>query len=369
MKKIRIIFFIGSFCVGGKERRLIELLTYLKNKGGYEMMVILAFDEIAYPKFKELNIDHVILNKKPNNKNIGVFFKLFKICKDFKPDIIHTWGSMQSFYMIPASKLTGAPLINSQITDAPPQLPGNLFLKFTNYCNFKFSSLILANSYAGLIAYKMDKSPKSKVIYNGLNLSRFDHLPDPTMIKRKYKITTPYAVVMTASFSPNKNWDYFFEVAKYVTGKDTSISFIGIGGPNKNNPIYTRMVTLSNGHDKILFPGCITEVEAFVNACDIGLLFSTNGEGISNSILEYMALGKPVIADECGGTTELVQEGVNGFFTTNRTIKDVGNLIIELINNANNINEIGRKGQESIHSTFTLEKMGSEFEKIYRAFA
>ena len=56
-----------------------------------------------------------------------------------------------------------------------------------------------------------------------------------------------------------------------------------------------------------------SNVESIVNTFTIGVLNSASihGEGISNSITEYMALGKPVIATDCGGNRELVEDGEN----------------------------------------------------------
>ena len=61
--KIRILFFIGKLGAGGKERRLIELLTYLKEKGGYELMLVLTKDIIHYPYFYKLDIPCKIIEK------------------------------------------------------------------------------------------------------------------------------------------------------------------------------------------------------------------------------------------------------------------------------------------------------------------
>ena len=363
---MKILFFIGSLGNGGKERRLVELLTYLKEKKDYEVVLLLAFNQIDYPQFYNLNIDYIDLQKKTNSKDVSLFFKIHHIIKQYKPDIIHTWGSMQTFYMIPSAIIQHIPLINSQITDAPPKLRFSLFTRFVNACNFKFASIILANSKAGLRAYGMHTSPKSKVIYNGLNLNRFTNLPNPKSIKEKYHIQTEYAVVMSASFSPNKDYQRFYKVASYVTSKNKNITFIGVGAIVNNNPNYDRLVKLAKGNNQILFPGRISEVEALVNACDIGVLFSTQGEGISNAILEYMALGKTVIVDECGGTPEYINEGENGFFTTNRNIEEVGNLIIDLINKPEERKRIGDNAIKTIQAMFTLEHMGSEIENIYK---
>ena len=59
--------------------------------------------------------------------------------------------------------------------------------------------------------------------------------------------------------------------------------------------------------DKIIFLGKIANVENIINIFDIGILITNSkvhGEGVSNSIIEYMALGKPVIATRGGGTDQ-----------------------------------------------------------------
>lgn len=363
---MKILFFIGSLCSGGKERRLVELLSYLKKMGGYEILLVLAFQGVDYPKFFELGINYICLNKKANSKDFSVFFEIDTICKQFKPDIIHSWGSMQTFYMIPSALLRNILLVNSQIADAPPKLHMNTFSRFVNTMNFKFSSEILANSRAGLRAYGVERVKKTKVIYNGLNMNRFEHLASMESIKNKYGIHTSFSVVMCASFSAMKDWDRFYDVADYVTQKVNDISFIGVGSV-VDKILFERISTLSKDNPHILLPGSTTEVENLVNACDIGVLFSTNGEGISNSILEYMALGKTIVVDECGGTPEFVQNGENGFFTTNLTMVQIGDLIIELCYNEELRKKIGAKGRETILNKFTLEKMGNEFEKLYKS--
>ena len=65
--------------------------------------------------------------------------------------------------------------------------------------------------------------------------------------------------------------------------------------------------------DKIIFTGKQKHVESIINIFDIGVLCSCYGEGISNTIMEYMALGKPVIATDCGGNKEIVVHNVTGF--------------------------------------------------------
>src|SRR6056297_2467328 len=115
---MKILFFIGSLRTGGKERRLIELLSYLTAQNDkYDLLLVINYDYIDYPAFEKLNIPCKVLGKKPNHKDPNLFFQFHKICQEFKPDIIHVWGAMQAFYAIPASLIMRIPIVNSQIAN------------------------------------------------------------------------------------------------------------------------------------------------------------------------------------------------------------------------------------------------------------
>src|SRR5690606_37554407 len=102
VEKIKILFFIGTLRAGGKERRLVELLTYLKNKGLYEMEIIFTSCEIHYPDFFLLGIPYEVIKKVFQKNDPTVVYSFYKLCKKKNPDIIHSWGRVQSFYTLPA---------------------------------------------------------------------------------------------------------------------------------------------------------------------------------------------------------------------------------------------------------------------------
>ncbi len=282
---MKLLFFIGSLGSGGKERRLVELLTWLKKNASYKLFIVLTFDRIHYPSFYDLNVDYIILNKTPKFKDPGIFFRLYKICRRFKPDIIHTWGSMQTFYMLPNKLILKTPLVNSQITSAPPQKMKIGFESFINWANFRFSNMILSNSKAGLVSYGFNKeSKKCRVIYNGFNPKRIINLPSKNEARRIFEIKTKYVVVMVGKFSDNKDFFKFVEVCKIVGNDRSDITFITAGEGKHLNALKNKAARERTKN--LLILGRITNVEELVNACDIGILFSPNGEGISNSIME-----------------------------------------------------------------------------------
>lgn len=363
---MKILFFIGTLCSGGKERRLIELLLYLKNHTDYSLMLVMRRNQIQYPAFHILNIPYKILTENYKKGDKTLHFKFYKICKEYKPDIIHAWGEMPAFVSLLAVILLKIPHINSQITDAPPNIKKWSFQNVINKINFRFSTTILANSYSGIKAYKVEHL-NSKVIYNGINLDRFINLPDKQSIRIKYGIETSYVVIMVASFSDNKDFDRFIEVAKVMNRLNNDVAFLAIGDGIHLEQIKKRV--LDERIQNVLFSGRINDVESLVNIADIGLLFSNkvvHGEGISNSITEYMALGKPVIANDAGGTKEIVKYGVNGYLIKGETIEEIAYLISYLIDNKEIRLKMGQAGRKLIYESFTIEKMGKEFEKVYQ---
>lgn len=365
VSKPRILIFIGSLRSGGKERRLIELLTYFRTKHLFEFLVVLTRNEIHYKDFFKLDIPHKVIYKKWKRNDLTIFYQFYQICKQYRPHLIHTWGQMQSFYALPAVLGQRVPLVNSQITGAPEKPIRSFSFNLINRLNFRFSTVVIANSKAGIEAFHPPVR-KSKVIYNGINLNRFKNLPLVDEVKEKYGITTPYAVLMAASFSPTKNYGLFYQVAEKVTRLRNDITFLGVGAYDFKGSEYTRLVEKSSGNNRILFPGRINDVEALVNACTIGVLFSANGEGISNSIMEYMALGKPVIAHKAGGTKELVRHNENGFLIENEADEEIAQMIIDLIDNQEKRQSFGEESKRIIEAQFSLDSMGKAFEHAYK---
>ena len=364
----KILFFIGGLVSGGKERRFVELLSYLKSTGGYDMLVVTTTSEVHFPAFFDLNIPLEKINTKGLLKTAGIPLELRKIALQFQPDVIHTWGRMQNFYALPSKMILGIPLINSQITNASPYT--SQVNRIIDRINFRLSDLILSNSYAGIEAYQPPVS-KTRVIYNGMNLGRFVNLPEKSAVKEKFKITTPFCVVMVATFSKNKDYERFFNVAAKVLESRKDITFVGVGYFHRDASLYKKCQSLIKNNPLMLMTGVISDVEALVNAADLGVLFSNkevHGEGISNAVLEYMALGKAVIANDAGGTKEIIKDGENGHLVDQESIDELSNKIKYLIDNPRKREELGASGKSLVEQNFSIQKMGHNFSKLYDDF-
>lgn len=360
---MKILFFIESLHSGGKERRLVELIKGLIDYPDIECELVLTRKEIHYKDIFSTGIKIHTIERKFIKKDPRLFFLFYKICKKYKPDIVHVWGNLPAIYAIPAKVLLGFKMINSQITDAPVKAPGGLL---SHKITFPFSDLIIANSYAGLKSYSAPTS-KSMVIYNGFNFNRIDNLIDQQQIKRKFIITTPSVVGMVGQFHNRKDYFTFLEAAKIIINNRNDVSFMGVGSGHNLNKCKD---IAGRNNNRIIFTGRQEDIESIINIFNIGVLITNDkvhGEGISNALMEYMALGKPVIASRGGGTQEIVTDNKTGFIIDPKNPEQLAEKINLLLDNNTLANEMGRMSKKRIENDFNISKMTSAYIHLYQS--
>jgi len=361
---MKILFYIDTFLAGGKERRLLELMKGLKKNPDIQFELVLMDKNIHYQEVFELDIKiHYLIRKK--KKDLTIFRKLYAICKNYKPDFVHCWDSMSAIYLIPVLKVLNIKFINGMITDAPG-VTGirNKFWRRAQL-TFPFSNVIIGNSRAGLAAYNAP-ALKSICIHNGFNFNRINTLMDADQIKEQLDIKTKYIIGMVASFSRYKDYETYFAAAQSLLAKRKDITFLAIGS-DTNSPLCKNLIDERYlKHFKLL--GKRSDVESLVDIMDITIL-STFTEGISNSILEYMALSKPVIATAGGGTGELIEDKKTGFLVNPLNSEELAEKIEILLNDDNLRIKMGIAGRERIVNHFSINKMVDEFVVHYRRVA
>lgn len=362
-----ILFLIDSMTSGGKERRLTELMKRLCGYPDIKFELAVMSKEIHYQEVFDLKIPiHYILRKR--KKDLSVFSKFYKLCKETKPDIVHCWDGMTAIYISPICKILKIKLVNGMIVDTP------IHFNFLNQSwirsklTFPFSDMIIGNSEAGLKAYKAPKK-KAVCIYNGIDISRFENLKDPKILLKEIfgeESAGDFIIGMVAAFEDRKDYKTLVEAALILIESEPNIRFVLVGtGKNFNEIDKSIPIHLKN---KILLLGKRSDVESIVNIFDIGVLLTNSkvhGEGISNSILEYMALSKPVIATKGGGTNELVSDQINGYLIDTESINQLVDRITFLKSKAQLRNEIGKNGKSLIIGNFNANLMTRNYVSQY----
>ena len=358
---MRILFFIDSYPAGGKERRLLELMKGLKATPGISFGLVIMSNDIHYREIFELGIPvHQVIRK--TKKDLSVFSKFMKLCREFKPDIVHCWDSMTAVYLVPVCRILGIRLVNGMIVDAPAKQNFRNKVWLRAKLTFPFSSRVIGNSKAGLKAYGAP-AKRSVCIYNGFNFNRADSLQDGIAMKKKLGIGPEYVIGMVASFSIFKDYPTFFGAAEKLLVKFPGITFLAIGD-DTDSPEAISLVSEMN-RKNFRFLGRSSGIESLVNIMDICVL-STYTEGISNAILEYMAMGKPVIATDGGGTSEIVEDGRTGYLVRTSDPVQLAEKMEILINDPVLRSRMGEAGKQRVREIFSIDSMMNGFISEYR---
>ena len=345
---IKLLYVCDGLRAGGKERQLSEIIKNI-DKQKFELGII-TFNKNGH--FSELIKKYVSfykeLSKRPTR--LEPFFTIWKVFQDFKPDIVHTWDSLSSLYSYLPTRIFKSKLIDGSIRDAGIEKGWQLYLK---RFFLKRADLVISNSYAGLKNY----SVVGDVMYNAIDMNRF-----------KPKIENgEFNIIMVANFTDYKDHQTFIN-ASVALLYESIVDNVFLAGDGPHKQKFSDYI--ASKHNSLLkrfhFLGTIKNVEDYLTKCKVGVLCSTSkfGEGISNSVLEYMATGLVPVATNLGGTSEIIEDRINGFlFQEGRS--DQLFAIVKKIKEEYLYDKLNFYSQFTIESKFSLSKNLSNLQKAY----
>jgi len=359
-RRLRILHFVDSLRVGGKERQIVELLKGLCRSSSVESIVVTMGTEQFYlADIQRLGIPLFYLLRKVR-WDPTVFPRLLRILLKFRPDIIHTNSEMAMSYAWPLARLMNIRIINNTIRNA---FSGNGLRWRWHELMLPLADARVANSKAGFASRGMrHDGPGNYVIYNGFDLERFETRGGLGSEALGFDPKGRKVVGMVAEFSDYKDFPTFIRAAQKVLAQRQDVVFVAVGD-GKNLDVCKRMV--SPGEKSIRFLGERKDVKALVQQMDIGVL-CTFTEGISNSVMEYMAAGKPVVVTDGGGSSELVADGETGFLVPSSNPTAVAEKVELLLGDAEKAQEMGVAGRRRLEKQFSLEQLVEHNLRIYQ---
>ncbi len=336
---VRVLYLVDSLRVGGKERQICELLKALNADQSIDALVVTMGTEQFYvAEIQKLGIPLVYLLRR-FRWDPSVFTRLLRILREFRPDIIHTNSEMAMSYAWPLARLMGIRIINATLRNAfSGSGPRWQWHKLMLY----LADARISNSQAGFASRGLHHDSRGNhVIYNGLDLNRFHSQVSVRRNESDLKADGRKVVGMVAEFSDYKDFPTFIRAAQSIVAKRDDVIFVMVGG-GKNLEACRQLVV--PGGDRIQFLGQRTDVEPLIQQMDIGVL-CTFTEGISNSVMEYMAAGKPVVVTDGGGSAELIENGIHGFLVPQGEYKGVAEKIELLLDQSGQATRLGIAGR------------------------
>lgn len=356
---MRVAYIIDSLRVGGKERQTVELLKGLAFHDQLSVLLICMGPESFFePQLANTSVRiHRLLRHR--RWDVGMFARLYGVLNDFRPDIIHTTCWMTSLYGLPLARWLHVKMVNGSIRNA--------FARRTlrwrvERLLLKLSDARLANSKAGLLSRGF--SPKgggNHVVHNGFDFARTADKGSGVKQQVLDSFKGRKIVGMVAQFKDDKDYETYFEAARLLLGKRKDVVFLAVGD-GKNFQDFRRRFGTVGG---IEFLGRQQAVEAVISTFDVGVL-ATFTEGIPNCVMECMALGKPVVVTDGGGSSELVLNGVTGFLVPPRDPVSLEERIAYCLDHPEEAIQLGRAGHIRLANVFSIGQLIEGTLSVYR---
>ena len=230
-----------------------------------------------------------------------------------------------------------------------------IFLKPIIRRVWKNAAAVIANSQ-GLkeLALKTDRNAKIDVIYNGVNVEDFS----PRNNRKNGDIT----ILTVARLIKRKGVDDLIIAVPAIVKEHKNIKLRIIGEGNMENELkaLAQQLKISKYID---FLGYVphNEISNYYSTSDIFVLPSRN-EGMSNTVLEAMASGLPVITTDTGGTRELIDS--NGIIIPGEDSDAISNAVLNLINDHKLRENMGMKSR-MIAESMSWKNVAEKYYKLY----
>ncbi len=371
MKK-RVLQFIGSFHQGGSERQAVSLTRLIKSEASYDVfLATLNKEGVLLDEINSLELPEIEEYKLTSFYNLN-FIKQVRRCaaylRENKIDLVHTHCFYANIFGMAAATLAGVP-----VRVASKRETGKMRTAaqdFVERLAFGRADAIVVNAAAvrDHLTQNSIEPEKIRVIYNGLDFSRFSNSDnDKLRTLESFRLPTDETirfVTLVANLRHAvKNVPNLLRAAKIVTAKIPDAHFV-IAGEGELESDLKSMATELGLNGNAHFIGRCSDVPALLDISDICVLTST-AEGFANSILEYMAAGKAVIATNVGGAAEAIVDGETGYLIPSGDDPALAAKLIELLGDGHKAARFGAEGKRVVTERFSQNAQLTATLKLY----
>jgi glycosyltransferase involved in cell wall biosynthesis len=230
-----------------------------------------------------------------------------------------------------------------------------------------FTDRIIAVSKAvkeSLVRYDRINRKKIQVIYNGIDLSKFDGPSTKHEVRAELGIKPDeYVIGVIARLEEQKGHRYLLEALSIIPEHLASLKILIVGDGQLRSVLETetkRRALSSN----VFFLGTRKPIAPILRALDLFLLPSL-WEGFSMALLEAMATGVPVIATRVGGAGEVITSGQDGLLIPPGDAQGLAEAIKDALRHRAKYLEMARIGRERVRQNFSQEKHMEALQTLY----
>ncbi|HXF43510.1 MAG TPA: glycosyltransferase [Pyrinomonadaceae bacterium] len=403
---MRVMRIIARLNVGGPARHVVWLSKGLE-EFGFETILVHGRvpegeDSMEY-LINENEIKNVYLEKMSRELSlwdVPVMLRLWKLMREFKPDIIHThtakagaagraaaflykWLNLQSLIGRPRRTFIFHTFHGHIFHSYYGQLKTSVFI-FIEKLLAKITDCIIVISKKQLDEiheeFGIGKLSQYRIVRLGIELERFlEPVSDDEKagLKKEFGIAKDEIVIAAIGrLAKIKNLELLLEAAKIIkeSGDGETMKFLIVGDGEQRQKLEEKAREL--GLDNIEFAGNVRDISKVYKVTDIVALTSLN-EGTPLSLIEAMAAGVPIIATAVGGVLDLAgeelkrEEGLTicerGILVDSGNAKSFARGLIFLAENEKLRKSLSQAGKEFVEKSYSRDRLVADIAELYQS--
>ena len=293
-----------------------------------------------------------------------VQFQFANYLRKHRIEVVHTYGLYPNIFAIPAARVASVPVTIASVRDMGAHTTDMQRRVQQVVC--RMATCVIANAEAvrDWLSQQGIAREKIRVIRNGLVLKDLPPVDGPS-IREEFGI--PYDAPIVGAIcrlTRIKGIDYLVEAAGIVHARHPNAYFVVLGDGECKAELIQRATQLGI-HSRIVFTGFRTDTARFLSAFTVSVLPSLT-EGLSNTVMESMAAGVPVVATNVGGTPEILSDGVTGLLVKPKNATVLANAISTLLDNPEFARQLGQAGKKHIVQEFSMDQTVRRTEALYQ---
>jgi len=366
--RIKITHVVHSLEVGGLENGLVNVINHLApSVFSHSIICLIRSGELAKRIIHEdVSIRELGLN--PNRFKFPVM-RLAKMFRELRPDIVHTraWGTIDG---VMAARVAGVRRVihgehGRHAADPEGRNRKRILLrKCLSPMIDRFTTV--SDDLKRWLTETVGIAPQKIVrIHNGVDTERFS-LSGRDVARHELGLDASVIAIGTvARLDPVKDHGSLLRAFASIRQSGAPVCLVIVGDGSMRHHIESQIRDLRIG-DRVRLLGERQDVAKLLTAFDVFSLTSI-AEGMSNTILEAMACGLPVVATRVGGNPELVEHHVNGQLVKVGDVRDIASAFQSYVDNANLRRDHARNARRIAEQKFGLERMAAQYAQLYQA--
>jgi glycosyltransferase involved in cell wall biosynthesis len=373
MQKPNVLQIGHGFIEGGSERQMIQMAKLLHESGDYEVHIAsLTTGGVLRPEVERLQIPIVDfpLTSFYDANMVRQTRKFVSYVKQHQIKVVHSHDFYSNIFAMSGSTLAGVRgRIASKRETTGTRTPAQATVE--RYA-FRLARAVVANAGAvkeQLVAQGV-RDDKVIVIHNGIDVRRFHQNGTASEALQRLDMASVQGrplITMVANFEFRvKDQPMLLRAAQRVKAEVPEALFV-FAGDGELREEAQQLAEQLGLRESCLFIGRCASVPDLLAASEICVL-SSQAEGFSNSILEYMAAGRAVVATNVGGASEAIVEGETGHLVHAGDDQAMAQRIISLLRDADKRRAMGLNGRRLVEQRFSTERRLADTSTLYKKF-